>query len=103
MDDNKAVITVALRTPFGKYRGALSTSRPDDLLAMLMKQLLDKYPQLDPTVIDDIIIGDSNGAGEDNRNIARMSSLLAGIPVSVPGMTINRLCGSGAEVIIRAA
>ena len=103
MDDNKAVITVALRTPFGKYRGALSTSRPDDLLATLMKQLLDKCPQLDPTVIDDIIIGDSNGAGEDNRNIARMSSLLAGIPVSVPGMTINRLCGSGAEAISQAA
>jgi acetyl-CoA acetyltransferase family protein len=103
MDDDRAVIATALRTPFGKYRGALANIRPDDLLAFLMKSLLERNPQLNPAELDDIIIGDSNGAGEDNRNIARMSSLLAGIPVSVPGMTVNRLCGSGAEAIGLAA
>lgn len=98
-----AVIATAARTPFGKYNGGLSGVRPDDLLAFLMKSMLEKVPSLDVAEIDDVIIGDSNGAGEDNRNIARMSSLLAGLPVTIPGVTVNRLCGSSAEALAQAA
>lgn len=100
---SEAVIAAATRTPFGKYGGGLSGVRPDDLLAHQMQALLAKVPALDVSDIDDIIIGDSNGAGEDNRNIARMSSLLAGLPVSIPGVTVNRLCGSSAEALVQAA
>lgn len=98
-----AVLSVALRSPFGRYRGGLASIRPDDLLAETMRGLLANAPTLDSCLIDDIVIGDSNGAGEDNRNVARMSALLAGIPVTVPGVTVNRLCGSGAEAIAQGA
>lgn len=103
IEESVAVIAAATRTPFGKYNGGLSGIRPDDLLAFQMKALITKVPMLDVGDIDDIIIGDSNGAGEDNRNVARMSSLLAGLPVSIPGVTVNRLCGSSAEALVQAA
>lgn len=103
MQLNRAVIALGVRTPFGKYLGGLSSIRPDDLLAQLMKQLLTAVPGLDPSTIDDVIIGDANGAGEDNRNVARMGLLLAGLPVTVPGVTVNRLCGSSAEALVQAA
>ncbi len=93
-------IAEATRTPFGSYFGSLSEIRPDDLLATTIKSLISKLPNLDPSSIDDVVIGDSNGSGEDNRNVARMGSLLAGLPVTVPGVTVNRLCGSGAEAIL---
>jgi acetyl-CoA acyltransferase len=99
---SRAVIAAARRSPFGRYRGGLASVRPDDLLAETMRGLLAATPALDPALLDDIVMGDSNGAGEDNRNVARMSALLAGIPVTVPGVTVNRLCGSGAEAGERA-
>ena len=92
-----------MRTPFGKYRGGLSEIRADDLLALTIKELLQRAPQLNISEIDDVIIGDSNGSGDDNRNVARMGSLLAGVPVTVPGVTVNRLCGSSAEAIVSAS
>ena len=95
-------IAEATRTPFGSYFGSLSEIRPDDLLATTIKSLVSKVPDLDLSSIDDVVIGDSNGSGEDNRNVARMGSLLAGLPVTVPGVTVNRLCGSGAEAILAA-
>lgn len=103
MGTSRAVIAAGVRTPFGKYRGGLSSIRPDDLLSAAYQQLLKESPQLDPASIDDVIAGDSNGSGEDNRNVARMSLLLAGFPVTVPAVTVNRLCGSGAEAISQAA
>ena len=103
MDSNYPVIACAMRTPFGKYRGGLSQIRADDLLASTIKELLERVPQLVGSEIDDVIIGDSNGSGDDNRNVARMGSLLAGLPVSVPGVTINRLCGSSAEAMVSAS
>jgi acetyl-CoA acetyltransferase family protein len=99
----RPVIAAARRTVFGKYRGGLSTIRPDDLLGLALAELRDATPRLDPARIDDVIMGDANGAGEDNRNVARMGALLAGFPVSVPGVTLNRLCGSGAEAMVQAA
>ena len=95
-------IAEAARTPFGSYFGSLSGIRADDLLATTIKGLLAKVPTLEPTSIGDVVVGDSNGSGEDNRDVARMGLLLAGLPVSVPGVTVNRLCGSGAEAIIQA-
>ena len=92
-----------MRTPFGKYKGGLSEIRTDDLLALTIKELLHRAPQLNVSEIDDVIIGDSNGSGDDNRNVARMGSLLAGVPVTVPGVTVNRLCGSSAEAIVSAS
>lgn len=103
MREDRAVIACASRTPFGKYLGGLSGIRPDNLLSFTIQDLLAKVPRLDPQLIDDVLIGDSNGAGEDNRNVARMGALLAGLPVSVPAVTINRLCGSSAETIVQAA
>ena len=97
------MIAAARRTVFGKYRGGLSAIRPDDLLGMTLAELRDAVPRLDPAQVDDVIMGDANGAGEDNRNVARMGALLAGFPVSVPGVTLNRLCGSGAEAMVQAA
>ena len=97
------MIAAARRTVFGKYRGGLSAIRPDDLLGLALAELRDAAPRLDPAQVDDVIMGDANGAGEDNRNVARMGALLAGFPVSVPGVTLNRLCGSGAEAIVQAA
>ncbi|MFJ2743828.1 thiolase family protein [Streptomyces sp. NPDC087440] len=93
----------AVRTPVGKYGGALSGVRPDDLAATVLRELLSRTPDLDPARIDDVFFGNANGAGEENRDVARMAVLLAGLPVSVPGVTVNRLCGSGMEAVIQAA
>jgi acetyl-CoA acyltransferase len=98
-----AYIYGAVRTPFGRYGGALSEVRPDDLAAGALRALLDRVPELDVERIDDVILGDANGAGEDNRDVARMAVLLAGLPTSVPGVTVNRLCGSSLEAAIGAA
>jgi acetyl-CoA acetyltransferase family protein len=96
-------IADAVRTPIGRFGGALAGVRPDDLGAVALRALVERNPALDPAQIDDVIIGDANGAGEDNRNVARMAVLLAGLPVSVPGATVNRLCGSGMEAVIEAS
>lgn len=93
----------ARRTPVGKLRGTLSSVRPDDLAATVVRGLLAGTPQLDPARIDDIYWGAANQAGEDNRNVARMAALLAGLPESVPGATVNRLCASGMEAVTAAA
>ncbi|GAA3015399.1 thiolase family protein [Kitasatospora albolonga] len=93
----------ARRTPIGRLRGALSTVRPDDLSALVLRGLLDEVPQLDPARIDDVYWGAANQAGEDNRNNARMAVLLAGLPDTVPGATVNRLCASGMEAVTSAA
>ncbi len=90
----------AVRTPIGRYGGALSGVRPDDLAAHVVRSLVDRAPALDPARIDDVLLGDANGAGEDNRDVARMAVLLARLPTSVPGATVNRLCGSGMEAVI---
>ena len=103
MASNRTVIAASSRTPFGKYRGGISSVRPDDLLSLTFQNLLNKIPLLDPVTIDEVIAGNSNGSGEDNRNVARMSALLAKIPVTVPAVSVNRLCGSGAEAIAQAA
>ncbi len=95
------VICEALRTPIGKFEGALSGVRPDDLLADLMKTVVART-QIDASQIDDVFMGCANQAGEDNRNVARMALLLAGIPESVPGVTVNRLCASGLEAVNQA-
>ncbi|RRU66032.1 3-oxoadipyl-CoA thiolase [Serratia marcescens] len=99
----QALICDAVRTPFGRYGGALSALRADDLAALPLKALLARLPQLDPQAIDDVILGCANQAGEDNRNVARMARLLAGLPHSVPGTTLNRLCGSGLDAVGMAA
>ncbi len=96
-------IADAVRTPIGKYAGGLAKVRPDDLAAGTLKSLLARTPGLDPARIDDVVLGDANGAGEDNRDVARMATLLAGLPVLVPGSTVNRLCGSGMEAVIGAS
>lgn len=93
----------AIRTPIGKYGGALSNVRPDDLLADVIKALVDRNPGVDPGKIEDVIAGAANQAGEDNRDVARMSALLAGLPVSVGGNTVNRLCASGLQAVIDAS
>jgi 3-oxoadipyl-CoA thiolase len=93
----------AVRTPVGKYGGTLSTIRPDDLLAHVIKALLQRNPSIDVNAIEDVIAGDANQAGEDNRNVARMAALLAGLPVTVAGNTVNRLCASGLQAIMDAA
>jgi acetyl-CoA acyltransferase len=93
----------AVRTPIGRYGGALAGVRPDDLAATVVRALVARHEQLDPQRIDDVFFGDANGAGEDNRNVARMALLLAGLPTSVPGATVNRLCGSGLEAAIEAS
>lgn len=93
----------AVRTPLGKYGGALATVRPDDLLAHAIKELLKRNTSVDPTAIEDVIAGDANQAGEDNRNVARMAALLAGLPVTIPGNTVNRLCASGLQAIMDGA
>ena len=98
-----AFICAALRTPIGRYGGALAAVRPDDLAAIPMRRLLADNPRLDAAAIDDVVLGCANQAGEDNRNVARMALLLAGLPVSVPGTTVNRLCGSGMDAVACAA
>ncbi len=99
----KVYVIDAVRTPIGKYGGALSTIRPDDLLAHVIKSLLQRNAPIDVNAIEDVIAGDANQAGEDNRNVARMAALLAGLPVTVPGNTVNRLCASGLQAIMDAA
>ncbi|MDH0732031.1 3-oxoadipyl-CoA thiolase [Pseudomonas sichuanensis] len=98
-----ALIIDAVRTPIGRYGGALSSVRPDDLAAVPIKALMARHPELDWSQVDDVILGCANQAGEDNRNVARMASLLAGLPIGVPGTTLNRLCGSGLDAIGNAA
>ncbi|MDB9823695.1 3-oxoadipyl-CoA thiolase [Flavobacteriaceae bacterium] len=98
----EAYIVDAIRTPIGSFRGALAQVRADDLAAIPIKALLDKYPDLPKDAIDDVILGCHNQAGEDNRNVARMALLLAGLPYSVPGETVNRLCSSGMSAVVQA-
>jgi 3-oxoadipyl-CoA thiolase len=98
----EAWIVAALRTPFGRYGGALASVRPDDLAAAVIRALVDRTG-IDPALIEDVILGCANQAGEDNRNVARMALLLAGLPVEVAGLTVNRLCGSGLQAVNSAA
>jgi 3-oxoadipyl-CoA thiolase len=98
-----AYIVDAVRTPIGKYGGALSSVRPDDMLALLIKALVARNPSLDTNLIEDVIVGAANQAGEDNRDVARMAALLAGLPITVGGNTVNRLCASGMQSIMDAA
>lgn len=98
-----AYIVDAVRTPLGKIGGALASVRPDDLAASTIASLLERHPSLEPSAVDGVVLGNSNGAGEENRNVGRMASLLAGLPVSVPGSTVNRLCGSGLESVVQAS
>jgi acetyl-CoA C-acetyltransferase len=100
---SEAFICDAIRTPFGRYGGALSGVRADDLGAMPIKALMERNPRVDWAALTDVIFGCANQAGEDNRNVARMSSLLAGLPLEVPGSTVNRLCGSGLDALGTAA
>ncbi|MEU0489293.1 thiolase family protein [Nocardiopsis sp. NPDC006139] len=93
----------AVRTPFGRYGGALSGVRPDDLAAHVVGALVERTPALEGGAVDEVVLGNANGAGEENRNVARMAALLAGLPTTVPGVTVNRLCGSGMEAAIQAA
>src|SRR3954470_5836154 len=99
---SEAYISVALRTPVGKHGGALANVRPDDLAAIPIRAVVERS-RVDPASIDDVIFGCANQAGEDNRNVARMALLLAGLPVEVPGQTVNRLCGSGLQAVASAA
>jgi len=96
------VIVDGLRTPFGRYGGALKDARPDDLAAHVVRQLVERTG-IEPSTIDDVILGAANQAGEDNRNVGRMAALLGGLPIEVPGQTVNRLCGSGLQAIVGAA
>ncbi|MEU9449765.1 thiolase family protein [Streptomyces sp. NPDC048277] len=100
---NTVYIVDAVRTPVGRYNGALAGVRPDDLAAHAIRELLARTPGLDPARIEDVYFGNANGAGEENRNVGRMAALLAGLPTSVPGVTVNRLCASGLEAVIQAA
>ncbi|MFE8990388.1 thiolase family protein [Streptomyces collinus] len=96
-------IVDAVRTPVGRYNGSLASVRPDDLAAHAVRELLARTPELDPARVEDVYFGNANGAGEENRNVGRMAALLAGLPTSVPGVTVNRLCASGLEAVIQAA
>src|ERR1035437_4566475 len=98
----EAWIVAALRTPFGRYGGALASVRPDDLAAAVIRAVVERTG-IDPTLVEDVILGCANQAGEDNRNVARMAALLAGLPAEVGGLTVNRLCGSGLQAVNSAA
>jgi acetyl-CoA acyltransferase len=98
-----AFLCDGIRTPVGRYGGALAAIRADDLAALPIRALLARHPRLDPTAVDEVILGCANQAGEDNRNVARMALLLAGLPATVPGVTVNRLCASGLEAVAQAA
>src|ERR1700742_3506698 len=100
---NTAYIIDATRTPIGRYGGSLSTVRPDDMLAHVIKKLIERNPAIDVNDIEDVIAGAANQAGEDNRDVARMAVLLAGSPVTVGGNTVNRLCASGLQAIMDAS
>jgi len=97
-----AYIVDAVRTPIGSFTGSLSPVRADDLAAHVLRALMARHPALDPAAVDDVILGCANQAGEDNRNVARMAALLAGLPVTVPGETVNRLCASGMSAVVQA-
>ncbi|MDD5657469.1 MAG: 3-oxoadipyl-CoA thiolase, partial [Elusimicrobia bacterium] len=99
MNDRQAVVVAAVRSPVGRYGGALAGVRPDDLASAVLAAALKKAPGLDPAEVSDVYLGCANQAGEDNRNVARMALLLAGLPASVPGCTVNRLCASGLEAV----
>ncbi|MBS3995729.1 MAG: 3-oxoadipyl-CoA thiolase, partial [Hydrogenophaga sp.] len=103
MTSPQAFIVDAIRTPFGRYGGALSSVRTDDLGAIPLRALMARNPNVDWAAVTDVLYGCANQAGEDNRNVAHMSSLLAGLPLEVPGGTINRLCGSGLDAVGTAA
>ncbi|MGI5379582.1 thiolase family protein [Streptomyces sp. CA-251387] len=100
---NTVYLVDAVRTPIGRYNGGLASVRPDDLAAHAIRELLGRTPDLEPSRIEDVYFGNANGAGEENRNVGRMAALLAGLPTSVPGVTVNRLCASGLEAVIQAA
>ena len=95
----EAFICAGLRTPIGRYAGSLSSVRPDDLAAMPLKALVERHAGVDWSAVDDVVFGCANQAGEDNRNVARMALLLAGLPKEIPASTINRLCGSGMDAV----
>lgn len=99
----EVVIVDAVRTPIGRYKGVLKTVRPDDLGALVIRALIERNQNLPPEQIEEVVLGNANQAGEDNRNVARMAALLAGLPVEVAGVTINRLCGSGLDAVMYAA
>ncbi|WP_110206715.1 thiolase family protein [Nocardioides daejeonensis] len=96
-------VYAAVRTPFGRFNGGLASARPDDLGAAVIRSVLARVPALDPTAIGDVVWGNANGAGEDNRNVGRMAALLGGLPVSVPATTVNRLCGSSLDAVMAGA
>src|SRR5688572_326540 len=96
-------IADACRTPVGKLGGVLAHVRPDDLAATAISALIERNPGVDPTAVADVVWGAANQAGEDNRNVGRMAALLAGLPDTVPGVTVNRLCGSGLQAVVGAA
>lgn len=98
-----AYVYEAVRTPFGRYGGALARVRPDDLAAIVVMAVLERVPSLDPAQIEDVLFGNANGAGEENRDVARMAVLLAGLSTAIPGATVNRLCGSSLEAAIQAS
>ncbi len=98
-----AYVIDAVRTPVGRYAGALATVRPDDLAALVIRALMERNPNIDPKAIEDVILGCANQAGEDNRDVARMALLLAGLPIEVGGNTVNRLCASGLQAIMDAS
>ena len=98
-----AYLVDGVRTPFGRYGGALAAVRPDDLAAHVLRELVGRHPSVDWAAVDDVVLGCANQAGEDNRNVARMATLLAGLPHPVPGLTVNRLCGSGLDAVATAA
>jgi acetyl-CoA C-acetyltransferase len=100
---NTVYVVDAIRTPIGKHGGSLATVRPDDLLALTIKSIVDRNPSIDVNAIEDVIAGAANQAGEDNRNVARMAALLAGLPVTVGGNTVNRLCASGLQAVMDAS
>src|ERR1700710_896732 len=102
LEDRAAYVVNGVRTPFGKYRGGLAPVRPDDLAALVLTAALERAG-VAPDQVDEVVFGGANQAGEDNRNVARMAVLLAGLPDSVPGSTINRLCGSGLDAVGSAA
>src|SRR5262245_63088214 len=98
-----AFICDAIRTPIGRYGGALAPVRTDDLAAIPIRTLVERHPKVDWARVDDVILGCANQAGEDNRNVARMAALLAGVPVEISGATVHRLCGSGLDAVATAA
>src|ERR1700680_1723048 len=95
----EAFVCDAIRTPFGRYGGALATTRADDLAAVPIRALMERNPKVDWSAVDDVVYGCANQAGEDNRNVGRMALLLAGLPQEVPGTTVNRLCGSSIDSV----